>query len=248
MKNPVYILRKQIRNILSEMRPGETVMSKPIEPKNQDYTGRANGSEVTILRNNYSATDLYVFMHSNYGDSDFAPYSEHEETYVGKDEEGNPDFEIDYSDVYIDEKVVARYVNDNLKSLSVGQGMEGWSNGEDLVKIDNELASHIFDTWPEDSELFTAMSPNPEVTTFPEMGNLKLKSFVLKGADKAFAWSILDDKNHLVSNLNDAGSLYIHPINKRFNNTGFEHNPINAVRFVFLQLHSRARGLPDTNK
>jgi hypothetical protein len=242
MKEFRNIFRDIIRKTIVEAYMGnDTITVKPIEPKNKEYEGIADGSEVTILKNKIG--ELYAFMRSNYGDNDFAAYTERQKTYIGKDEDGDPDFEDDdYSDVYVDKEVVARYVNDNLKSLTVGQGLEGWSNGSyDLIKIDSDLASEIFSLYPKDQELTYAMSPTPEVTTFTDLENMKLKTFTMKGADKPFGWSILNDKNQLITDMDYSGSLYIHPIKKRFDGMNFQHDPTNAVRFVFLKLYSNPK-------
>jgi hypothetical protein len=244
MKEPAihtvrHIIRTVIRTVLSEsLYKGKTSTSTPIEPKNKDFTGIAHGAEVTILKGKDGR--LYVFMHSNYGDGDFKPYSEYEITYAGRDEDGYTVWEDDpYEDVHIDEHVVARYVNDHYPThLPAGEGMQGWTEGE-LTSIDQEVASEISTLWPDDGQLVKSMSPKPAITGFPEMNGMKLKSFQLEGSGEPFAWAITDDKNRTLARLNVQGSLYVLPIAKRFNDMGFEKNPANAVRFVFLKLAAK---------
>lgn len=227
MKESNNIFRNIIRKAIVEAYRSGRFTVKPIEPKNKEYVGLADGSEVTILKN--KSGELYAFFRANYGDNDFRPYGEHDEA----------DWESD-SDIYVDEEVVARYVNDNLKSLSVGQGMEGWSNGEDLVKIDHELAEEIFSTWPEDDELTTAMS-DAVTTAFQDMNGMKLKAFTLKGDSQPFAWYIMgENERHVLARLEGNGNLYIvGQGGKYIKDTGFENNPVNAVRYVFLHTQSK---------
>lgn len=73
---------------------------------------------------------------------DYAEYADREETYLGRDEDGDPD--IEYGDWEIDENVVDRYVNDNISYFKVGNGYIDWENGGyDLYILDNELMSEF---------------------------------------------------------------------------------------------------------
>ena len=73
---------------------------------------------------------------------DYAEYADREETYLGRDEDGDPD--VEYGDWEIDEDVVDRYVNDNISYFKVGNGYTDWESGNyDLNILDDELISEF---------------------------------------------------------------------------------------------------------
>jgi hypothetical protein len=100
--------------------------------------------EISILKDNDS--NLYFFYYGGVDKKDFMEYPEVSRTYVGKDDDNNPDYE--YGDFDVDAQAVQNYVNDNLNELSVGEGIEGYNNGNDIVKIDNELKIEILKSFP----------------------------------------------------------------------------------------------------
>lgn len=83
----------------------------------------------------------YIFSIGRFSKNELAPYAEIEQTYTGKDEDGDPQF--DQEDFTIDESVVEGFVNDNLNTLTTGYGLEGYENGEDITQIDDVLHKEL---------------------------------------------------------------------------------------------------------
>lgn len=134
----------------------EPKYSSPIVPKVAEYTtvGFFPG-ELAILQN--PKGEKYAFYFNHLSSNDFAPYAEIEKTYVGKDEDGEPEF--DYSDDWeVDQHVVDNYVNDNAQHLSKGEGIVGWEDGIDLVKIDDALKNEILRTYGGNASIKAALA------------------------------------------------------------------------------------------
>jgi hypothetical protein len=101
--------------------------------------------EVAILKNN--GGEFFVFYYASIDQKDFMDYAEVQMDYRGNDDDGQPDFDFDTENVEIDGDVINGYVNDNLDQLTKGQGLESFEKGDDLVKIDSELASELIRTY-----------------------------------------------------------------------------------------------------
>jgi hypothetical protein len=93
--------------------------------------------EIAILENNGG---LYYFYYENIDEKDFIDYSEvpYEHTRDG----------YEYYDFDIDGEAIQGYVNDNIKHLSMGSGLDDFEQGVDFIKIDKEVKDAILSTWP----------------------------------------------------------------------------------------------------
>lgn len=129
-----------------------------------DYETVSHNGEVAILKNKKG--NLFVFYYHNMDDSEFEPYADIEREYVGKDEDGMPDYV--YADEFdIDEDVIASYVNDNIDSMSVGQGLDDFESGVDLALIDGELKNDLLSVY---SDLEGVLNNTNEATTAASSG------------------------------------------------------------------------------
>jgi hypothetical protein len=127
----------------------------PIIPKNIQLKVVAYNREIAILKAGNG--DLYVFYYDHMGKDEFFDYAEVEKTYVGKDEDGYPEY--DYNDDFdIDGDVLERYVNDNLSKLSKGVGMDAFEEGVDLVKIDEPLKNELISLYDKSKKIVNALS------------------------------------------------------------------------------------------
>lgn len=99
---------------------------------------------------------LYYFFYDMIDKDDFMPYAEVPRDYVGKDEDGEPEFE--YGDFDIDSDVIENYVNDNLNSLSKGEGIDALEDGVDLVKIDLPVKNELIKLYDKDKSFIKALS------------------------------------------------------------------------------------------
>ena len=78
---------------------------------------------------------------------DLYDYGEIERSYVGRDEDGFPEYEYDYENFEITPDVIERYVNDNLSNLQIGEGIDDYESGMDLVKMDGETVKDVISTF-----------------------------------------------------------------------------------------------------
>lgn len=122
----------------------------PIDPKSKEYVyvthGPKKNMEMVILKKK-GTDDYYAFYCGNLDKEDLYDYGEIEQTYVGKDEDGFPEYEYDYDNFEITPDVIERYVNDNLSNLQIGEGIDDYESGMDMVKMDGETVKEIIDTF-----------------------------------------------------------------------------------------------------
>ena len=122
-------------------------VKKPIyqnETKESNYSVIYLNDEIAILKNPASA--LYFFFYSGIDKKDFMEYADVQRTYVGRDGEGEPDYDYD-ENFEIDADTIKNYVNDSLNELTVGEGVESYDKGDDLVQIDMPLKEEILRTF-----------------------------------------------------------------------------------------------------
>lgn len=84
---------------------------------------------------------LWVYSVESADESEYADYAAREETYYGRDEDGDP--MVEYGDWEMDGDIIENYVNDNLKHLSRGKGIDDYENGVELVEVDYPLAQDL---------------------------------------------------------------------------------------------------------
>jgi hypothetical protein len=86
---------------------------------------------------------LYVFT-TDYFDleDDYKEYADVPMEYVGKDEDGFPDY--NEGEWELDNYVVENFINSNLDKLSVGSGLDAYNSGDyQLILIDPELKNDL---------------------------------------------------------------------------------------------------------
>ena len=130
-------------------------VTKPIEPKEELYTVIAYNPEAAILKGVDGS--LYYFFYDNIEKDELAPYAEIERTYVGKDEDGQPEFDLS-DDWDIDGEVISNYVNDNIDMLSKGEGVDDWENAVNFVKIDEPLKNELLKMYDKDKSFVKVLS------------------------------------------------------------------------------------------
>jgi len=81
----------------------------------------------------------YAFDVDSADNDEYSEYADREKTPIGRDEDGDMDFE--YGDWEMDNYVVSRYVNSNLEHLSFGRGKDDWESGVEMVEMDNEMVN-----------------------------------------------------------------------------------------------------------
>lgn len=105
------------------------------------------GRECMILRD--EKTDkLWFFYYDHIDKEDFSAFGDVEKTYIGKDEDGDPEYEYDYENYEPTPEDKLEYIKFNLGKFQMGKGIEGYERGDDLVEIDQMLAHTLLDTFP----------------------------------------------------------------------------------------------------
>lgn len=128
--------------------------TKPIQPKEKRAVVLALNREIAILKID---SQLLLFPYDMLDRNDFFPYATVERRYVGKDEDGQPDYEYD-NDFEIDADTISNYVNDNIGSLNVGEGIAGWEDGADLIKIDEPLKQELIQLFGLNKNIVSALT------------------------------------------------------------------------------------------
>lgn len=133
----------------------DSELSTPTKPKQRMFNVVYYNREIVIL--NDKEGNQYAFIYDSIPREDFEEYAEIPRVYIGKDEDGDPEFE--YSDDWdIDEDVLDRYINDNLKNISYGVGLGDFEEGKDIVKIDSELKADLMKLYDKDKGLVRVLS------------------------------------------------------------------------------------------
>lgn len=144
--------------------------TKPTQPKHLQLTPIAFNREICLFKGPDGA--MYVFYHDNVDKNELKDYASLTRHYVGKDEDGQPEYDYD-DDFEIDIDVISNYVNDNLQHLSKGEGAEAYERGVDLVKIDDTLKSELLSLYDKDKKLVSVLNPIDEGDLEGVMGSFK---------------------------------------------------------------------------
>jgi hypothetical protein len=106
-----------------------------------------DGRECMLLQDT-STGKKWFFYYDHIDKQDFSEFGEVDKTYIGRDEDGDPEYEYDYENYEPTEDDKLEYVKAKIKDFSIGKGIEGHDNGDDLVEIDQMLAHVLLDTFP----------------------------------------------------------------------------------------------------
>jgi len=129
--------------------------TKPKTPIESPMKVLAYNSEMAILKSKDG--NLYLFYFSDMDKSNFAEYASLTRRYVGRDENGDPEYEYN-DDFEIDSDVISNYVNDNANRLNTGVGKDDLENGSELVVIDDELKQELLSLYDKDKNVVKALS------------------------------------------------------------------------------------------
>lgn len=114
----------------------------------------AMNREIAILKDNTNA--LFVFYYYDLEEKELAQYADREKRYVGR-ADGEPDFEYD-DNFDITSDTIEAYVNDNIRNISKGEGLEAFENNANLVKIDEPLKNELMQLYDKDSTIMKVLS------------------------------------------------------------------------------------------
>lgn len=137
-------------------------ITKPTEAKEAKLEPVGFNNEIIIFKDPKGI--LYVFFYDGIDKKEFMQYASVERHYVGKDDEGQPDYDYDFDNANVDANVVSNYVNDNLATLTKGEGLEAYENGAEIVKVDEPLKQELIGLYSMDKGIAKALGPIEEVT------------------------------------------------------------------------------------
>lgn len=133
------------------------------------FEGVHLNKEFAILKD--KSGDLYALYYDNIPEEDLNSISDElgftEKEYVGKDEDGMPDFEYHYNWQNDDDEklaILAAYA-DSIGN-NYGEGKQHWESGEfELVKMDDELKAELNELYDKDktiTEILSGVNENEE--------------------------------------------------------------------------------------
>lgn len=117
----------------------EPVVKKGYRPSQEKYMPVWYGYNAGIIIVKDANGKLYTFDYNVLDEKDVEEYANRE--VIGYDEDGWPE----YSDIEFDGDMLTAYVNDNLDKLTTGVGEEDYSDGVDIVLIDQDLKNYLLD-------------------------------------------------------------------------------------------------------
>jgi hypothetical protein len=147
--------------------------TKPRISKDPKLSVVAMNNEVAILKS--VGGSLYAFYYYDINKDDFSEYASIVRHYIGKDEDGIPEYDYDKNDFEIDEYVINNYVNDNISSITKGVGIDSYENNTQLVKIDDELKEYLTNLYDKDKNIFNVLNQITEVEFSDVWSDMKAK-------------------------------------------------------------------------
>jgi len=99
-------------------------------------------SEIAVLKDKKTGS-LYALAFDSY-DDDFKDYMEVSREYIGKDEDGFPEYEYDWSNAELDDDAIEGYVDDKVDAEGTGSGISDFEDGK-VSLMDPEVAKEVED-------------------------------------------------------------------------------------------------------
>lgn len=157
----------------------EPKYTQTIKPQQTHFSLITMNPEIAILK---SDDGMYVFYHYDLGENELSPYTEMEQYAVGRDEDG--DVEYEYGDFEKTPEGLEGYINDNINNVKSGEGLDSYEEGAELVKIDDELRNYLLSLFDKDMNITKALDSVNENIETPEERMARIKKVI---ADKRAA-------------------------------------------------------------
>ena len=87
--------------------------------------------------------NFYAIMFDSSSD-EFRDYMEVEMEFMGRDEDGDPDYEYNWENAEVDDNSILAYATDKLNSEGVGKGIYDWESDK-ITLLDPEIAAEILE-------------------------------------------------------------------------------------------------------
>mgnify|MGYP003626688283 FL=1 len=119
----------------------DALRTNPRTPNDGFFEELYTNKELSILRDRDGKK--YLFTYSHIEPEEFIDYSDTQYT-TSQGDDDEVDIEYDMDTLDIDGEVIERYVNDNIKYIPMGKGLDGYNDGKDINLINsNEFANYI---------------------------------------------------------------------------------------------------------
>jgi hypothetical protein len=156
--------------------PDPSYSKASIKSNQLSFEGLYSNGEIILLKD--KSGQLYSFYYGNVSEEELNSIAYDlgfaEEEYVGKDEDGMPEFEYNYNwrgNRDEEPEVLAAYAD--TISDEAQEGLEAWENGVELVKIDDELKNELLSVYDKDVKLTSLLSGLNEENENERMARLK---------------------------------------------------------------------------
>ena len=125
----------------------ESTENNPLAPDQSNLSVvKDDGKEAMLLKDS-STNKIWFFYYDHIDKKDFSEFGEVERTYLGKDEDGDPEYEYDYENYDPTESDKLEYVKANIKNFTIGKGVDSYESGDDLTEVDQMLSHVLLDTF-----------------------------------------------------------------------------------------------------
>jgi len=151
----------------------EPEYTQTIKPQQTPFTLITMNPEIALLKGD---DGMYVFYHYDLGEEQLSPYTEIEQYAVGRDEDG--DIEYEYGDFEKTPEGLEDYINDNINNVKTGEGFDAYEEGAELVKIDTELSNHLLSLFDKDKNITKALGSVNEDMETPEEKMARIKRVI----------------------------------------------------------------------
>ena len=165
----------------------EPEYTQTISPKETPFTLITMNPEIAILKGD---DGMYAFYHYDLGEEELSPYTEMEQYAVGRDEDG--DVEYEYGEFEKTPEGLEAYINDNINNFKTGEGFDAYEEGANLVKIDDELSNHLLSLFDKDKNITKALGSVNEDMGTPEEKMARIKQVI--AAKRAESQKYEDDR------------------------------------------------------
>ena len=114
------------------MKPGDI----KFEVVNSDY------SEIAVLKD--KTEGKFYAMAFDSRDDDFKDYLAVDREYIGRDEDGDPEYEYDWDNVEVDDEAIEAYATDKASSEGLGKSLSDFEDGK-ISLLTPEVAEEVID-------------------------------------------------------------------------------------------------------
>ncbi len=101
-------------------------------------------SEVALLKKKDDGKIYALYFDPT--DENFRDYMQVDREYIGKDEDGFPEYEYDWDDVEVDDKAIISYASEDAKYNGLGKGLSDYEEGK-VTLINSEIAEEIINMY-----------------------------------------------------------------------------------------------------